>query len=381
MTLFPTSPGKKIVGPMTLQCEIKETTRRRSRDMFDSFFDDAFFGRTVRKTIASPAVEIDVKPLPAANKPKSFSGAVGQYKLKAVVDNTSVKTDEAITLKVTISGTGNIRMLSKPEVIIPVDFEQYEPTVTERIDRTNGIISGSKTFEYVLVPRFPGEQHIKPIVFSYFDPRTKTYKTVQTEEIVVNVAKGKDQIVRGGGSGLSKEEVKYVGRDIRFIKMSSDDFKPTGYRLYKSFIFYLFLLLPLAALGIAFIYQKHLEKLSENVAYARSRKANALAMKRLSKARSLLKEETQKEFFAEVSNALAGFAADKLNMSKAGLISDELEKEFKKRHINEELTKEYFDLIRLCDFQRFAPSSVRREEMEESYQAAKKVIIKLEKAL
>ena len=381
MTVFPTSPGKRRIGPLSLQCEVKQQSRRRSRDPFDSFFDDAFFGRTVRQTIASPIVEIDVKPFPKENEPASFSGAVGQFKLNASIDKTDVNTDEAVTLKVTLSGVGNIQLLPKPKVQIPPDFEQYAPTVSQNIDRTNGVISGGKTFEYVLVPRFPGEQRIKPVAFSYFDPKAGTYKTLQTKEIVINVAKGKNQIVRGGGSGLSKEEVKYVGQDIRFIKVESDDYQPIGYRLYKTFVFYVLLFAPLLILAVAFAYRKHLQKLSGNVAYARSRKANAVAMKRLSKVKQLLNEDSQKDFFAEVSNALAGLAADKLNMAKAGLISNELENEFKKRRLDPELTKEYFDLIRFCDLQRFAPSSVKKEEMQESYQTAKKVIINLEKAL
>jgi len=381
MTLFPTSPGKRSIGPLSLQCEVKEQTRRRSRDIFDSFFDDGFFGRTVRKTISSPIAEINVKPLPRIDKPDSFSGVVGQFKITASVDKNTVKTDEAVTLTVTLSGVGNIRTLSEPVVQIPPDFEQYEPTISEKIDRTNGVISGSKTFEYVLVPRFPGMQRIKPIEFSYFDPKTKSYKIVRSPELLINVEKGAGQIVRSGGSGLSKEEIKYVGQDIRFIKLVSDDFRPIGDRLYKRDLFFVLLVFPLLLLGIAFSYQKHVEKLSGNIAYARSRKANAMAKKRLSKAKTFLKPDMQKEFFAEVSNALTGFAADKLNLSRAGLISDELEKEFSKRGVSNELTKEYFDLVRMCDFQRFAPATVNAEEMTNSYATAKKLIIKLDKAL
>ena len=213
MTLFPTSPGKRSIGPLSLQCEVKEQTRRRSRDIFDSFFDDGFFGRTVRKTISSPIAEINVKPLPRIDKPDSFSGVVGQFKITASVDKNTVKTDEAVTLTVTLSGVGNIRTLSEPVVQIPPDFEQYEPTISEKIDRTNGVISGSKTFEYVLVPRFPGMQRIKPIEFSYFDPKTKSYKIVRSPELLINVEKGAGQIVRSGGSGLSKEEIERMRKE------------------------------------------------------------------------------------------------------------------------------------------------------------------------
>ena len=379
VALFPTSAGPKTIGPMVLQCQVRVRNTRQRRDIFDSFFDDAFFGRTVQKSIATPSVDVNVLPFPTQNKPADFSGAVGQYKLQASVDKTDVNTDEAITLNVTISGTGNIRLLPNPKVQIPADFEQYDPKETENITRQSGAISGSKTFEYVLVPRFPGEQRIKPISFSYFDPRKKEYETLSSPEIVVNVSKGEGQFVASGGSGLSKEEVRYVGQDIRFIKLTPGPFRPIGYRIYTSFGFIVVLVAPILALVVAFSYKNHRDKLSENVAYARSRKANAMAMRRLSKAKSLLKKESQKEFYAEVSDALTGFAADKLNMAKAGLISDELEIEFKKRNIDADLTQEYLNLIRTCDFQRFAPSSVEQEEMDESYAKAKDVIIKLEK--
>ena len=126
LALYPTSSGTKTIGPMVVQCEVRVQQRRSSRDVFDSFFDDAFFGRTVRQSVAAPKVEVTVLPFPAQNKPASFAGAVGQYDLNATVDKTDVKTDKAVTLTVTLSGTGNIRLLPKPEVTIPADFEQYD---------------------------------------------------------------------------------------------------------------------------------------------------------------------------------------------------------------------------------------------------------------
>jgi hypothetical protein len=380
IAIFPTSPGAKSLGPMSVQCEVKAQARR-SRDVFDSFFDDAFFGRTTTRVISSPAVDIEVAPLPDEGRPAEFNGAVGQFQLKASVDRTDATTDDAVTLKIVISGTGNIRMLSEPAVVIPQDFQRYSPNVTENISRQPGAISGSKTFEYVLVPRFVGQQRIKPITFAYFDPEARTYKRLTSPELVINVTKGQNAVAGTSGAGLSREEVKYVGQDIRYIKPVIGKLKPAGFRVYRSSAFYLAIILPLLLLAGAFTYQKHLEKLSGNIAYARSRKANAMAMRRLSKAKSLLNASQQKEYYAEVSDALSGFAADKLNLAKAGLISTDLENEFKRRKLDENLTKEYFDLIRQCDFQRFAPANASVDGMETFYQTAKNVIIKLEKAL
>lgn len=379
VALFPTSPGNKTIGPLGIDCEVRVQSRRRSNDIFDSFFDDPFFSRTMKKSIFSKPVEIEVLPLPSEGRPASFSGVVGDFKMDANIDKLDVKTNEAVTLKIRISGTGNIKILPQPQVSIPSDFQQYEPKVTESINRQGGVISGNKTFEYVLVPRFPGEQRIKPIEFSYFDPQAGRYRTLFSPEMIIHVTKGAEDFV-SVGPGLSKEEVRLVGQDIRFIKLSSPAFRPVGYRFYTSFAFVALAVFPALLLIGSIAYRNHLEKLSGNVAYARSRQANRLAMRRLRKAKGFLDEKTQKEFYAEVSHALIGFAADKLNLPAAGVIATEIEEQFKRHSLDENLIKQYLQLMQVCDYQRFAPTSVSKQEMESLYQQASEAIVKLEKA-
>ncbi len=378
--LFPTSPGEKTIGSMVLECDVR-VRRNTNRDIFDSFFDDPFFGRSVRRNISSKPVKIDVIPFPSENKPADFSGAVGNYTFDVSVDKKEVETNEAVTLKVRISGTGNIKLLPQPNVQIPPDFEQYAPEVAQNIQRSGNTISGQKTFEYVLVPRFPGKQRIAPVTFSYFDPKTKQYYTLKSEEIIIAVRKSADQFIASSGSGLSKREVELLGKDIRFIKLSSDNFQRIGSRFYSSFLFYALAIGPLFLLGVAFAYKSHIDKLHQNEAYARSRRANAIAMKRLGKAKAVLDVNSQKEFYAEIADALYGFVADKLNKEKAGLIRTEVESEFEHHSIDPDVRNEYFDLLNRCDFMRFAPSDVTFEDMKDFYQRAKQVIIKLEKAL
>ncbi len=380
IALFPTSSGKKTIGAMGLDCDVRVQSRRRSRDIFDSFFDDPFFGRTVRKSIYSKPVNIEVLPIPQTGRPANFSGMVGKFNLNASLDKTNVKANDAVSLKITISGEGNIKQIPKPDVFIPNDFEQYEPKVTESINRKNDAVTGSKTFEYVLIPRFPGQHIIKPVTFTYFNPAEKQFKTVSSKQFVVDVEKGDQELVPLS-TGVGKEEVKFIGQDIRFIKLSSSDFKKKDNRVYKSGTFILLLVMPLVLLAFSFGYKKHEEKLSGNIAYARSRKANRTAMKRLSKAKSLLSEDTQKQFYAQVSSSLVGFAADKLNLSEAGVISTELEKHFVSRNLDPEFVKEYLSLIQECDFQRFAPANVQSKEMQAFFNRAKESIIQLEKAI
>jgi hypothetical protein len=380
VALFPTSSGSKTIGSLVIDCDVRMQSRRRTTDIFDSFFDDPFFNRTVRKSIYSKPIEVEVLPLPSEGRPGNFSGAVGDFRLEANIDKQNVKTNEAISLKIKISGVGNIKILPQPQLAIPSDFQQYDPKVTENISRQGGAISGSKTFEYVLVPRFPGEQQIRPFEFSYFDPQAATYRTLSSPSFSIHVTKGADDFV-SLGPGLSKEEVRLVGQDIRFIKLTTSQLTPIGKRLYTSFAFISLSIVPLILLIGSVAYRSHLEKLSGNVAYARRRRANRMAMKKLSKAYSLLDEKTQKQFYAEASRALLGFAADKLNLSEAGIITSEIEKRLIDHNLESNLIQSYMKLVQTCDYQRFAPANISKSEMEEFYQQAKEAIINLEKAL
>jgi hypothetical protein len=380
MAMFPTSQGRVTIGSLGVDCDVRVQAKRRSNDIFDNFFDDPFFGRTVRKTVQSRPVTIEVLPFPEAGKPAGFSGLAGSFDIKASIDKKDVTTNEAITLKVVIAGEGNINTIPRPNVLLPRDFEQYEPKVSENIQRSGDRISGSKTFEYVLVPRFPGEQRIRPITLSYFDLASRRYATISTPELVIPVAKGSGD-ASTLPAGLSKEEVRLIGQDIRFIKLGAPEWKRRGGDFYRSSWFTLLWILPLLALAGAFGYRRHLDKLSGNVAYARSRSANRMAMKRLSTAAQLLQVEKQKDYFAEIARALLGFAADKFNMAQAGMVTSELEARFKAKGIPAATIEQYLQLLKVCDYQRFAPSDVTLPQMQGIYKEAKEAIINLEKAI
>ncbi len=376
---FPTSPGKKTIQSMVIPFDVRAASRRRSNDIFDSFFDDPFFSRVVRKEVATRPVDIDVLPFPEQDKPSDFNGLVGQFNMDVSVDKQSVKTNEALTLKVRYSGQGNIRQLAKPNIALPADFEKYEPKLSENVNRTAEVISGSKSYEYVLIPRFPGTQRIPSLSLSWFDPQARRYKTITSPEIFIAVQKGEGQLSTAP-AGLSKEEVRLIGQDIRFIKTRRPQLSVIGDSFHSSTLFSILWMMPLMGLALAYFYKLHLQKLSGDVAYARSRSANRMAMKRLAKADKLLAVETQKEFFAEVSHALIGFAADKLNLSAAGIILRDLESRLHDKSVDAELVQNYMTLLQRCDFQRFAPATVAKEEMQQFFSQAKEAIIKLEKA-
>lgn len=378
VAMFPTDAGKKTISPMEIECSVRVQTRRRS--IFDSFFDDPFFGRSIRKVVNSQPVTIDVLPLPDEGKPSNFSGLVGNFNISASVDKKNVKTNDAISLKVKINGSGNVKMIPNPVVDVPPDFEKYPPKESETINRTETGVNGSKIFEYVLIPRYPGKQTIKPVTFSYFDVNKRAYQYLRTPELVIDVEKGDEEFI-SVGSGLSKEEVKLLGQDIRYIQFGAPEFKKIGGTFHKSSYFILLLIVPVVLILSSLGYRKHLDKINANVAYARSRKANQLAMKRLHKAKKLLHENTQKEFYAEIANSLMGFLGDKFNIASAGIITDEVEGLMKKHNIPETVISQYLACLQMCDYQRFAPSSAKLDEMKVFFNEAKNAIVALEKVI
>ncbi len=379
LALFPQSPGNKTLEPLTVECEV-QLPRRRSRDIFDSFFDDSFFGRTVRQQIRSNAIDVEVLPLPEVGKPVDFSGAVGSFSISAIVDKTQVQANEPVTLKLKISGTGNIKILSRPKIEFPTDFEVYDPKVSENIRREGDQIAGDKTFEYVIIPRFHGNQIIKPVALSYFDLSSKTYRKLSTDAIEIAVSKGKDTFT-AVPMGTSKEDVKFIGQDIRFIQQRMPEFQKIGPVFYKTAMFFGILIFPLFAIAGALAYRRHLDKLSSNEAYARSRKANKMALKRLGKAQSQLRSGNPREFYSEVSKALMGFIGDKLNVPSAGLITDEVETVLHNRGIADSVVAEYLDCLKTCDFMRFAPAKSDNGELQGFFDKARKAIINLDKAI
>jgi hypothetical protein len=225
---------------------------------------------------------------------------VGQFRIRGTVDKSQVKTNEAVTLKIAVEGNGNLRSLKEPPVSLPSDVEAYPPKATEAISRSGAAISGSKTFEYVLIPRIAGMQKIKPVRLSFFDPAARQYKTVQTQEWTFDVGQG-EGTATSIPMGLSKEEVRLLGQDIRFIKTGGTIFRKIGLEFYGKLWFWIILVLPIVALGVGTLYRKHEDRLIGDVAYARGKRASRAVRKRFALSHSFLKKEASKTFYAEVA--------------------------------------------------------------------------------
>ncbi len=378
MILFPMSSGIKTIDPLAVDCEV--SVRQSSGNLFDNFFNDPFFSQTIQKRIQSEPVTVNVLPLPEEGKPADFSGVVGKFTISSWVDKTNVETNEAVSYQIKIVGEGNIQALPEPDVVFPADFETYPPKVAEQIDRTGSVVSGNKTYEFVFVPRVAGVQKIKPVQFHYFDPTEKKYNTIQTKEIAIQVIRGKDMIT-AAPSGLTKEEVQLLGQDIRFIKTELSSIRRIGSVFYKQLYFWIIMVFPLFGLSSALIYRRHINKLQEDQAYARERRASRLVKKHFSTAKSLIKPSTQKAFYAEVGKALMGYLGNKLNIDEAGMMTNEVRKLLNTKGVEEKDVKLLFDCMRDCDMRRFSPSDSDEDEMKLFFQKVQLVIRQIDKRL
>lgn len=384
--LFPTQAGTLEIGPMEITTLV--TVRdRRSWDPFDSFFTDPF-GRQVEYAVRSEPIRIKVDPLPPG-APASFKGAVGRFAMSVKTDKRESKTNEPMSFKVTISGTGNIKVLESPVVEFPKDFEQYTPKVSDNINRREARLSGSKTFEYILIPRYPGRKIIKPIEFAYFDLDKRAYVTLRSEQIELNIEQG-----AAGASPLvastPRSDVQLLTEDVRFIKVARPSFQRRGEHLHTGAFFLVLMTLPVAGLAGLFVYTRRREaEMSDLVGY-RNRQAIKVARKGLKHAEQILKEftegkdgssERRLQFYAEIARAMWKYLGDKLNIQPAELSIDRAVEELARKSVNGEVSASLRLLLETCEMARFAPTSLSFDTMRQTYDQASRIIVELERTL
>lgn len=373
--LFPQQTGKLEIPSITFDGVVAQQTV--SDDPFDAFFNGGGYVE-VKKKITTPKVVINVQPLPA--KPAGFSGAVGEFKLASSINATDVKTNDAVTIKLTLSGTGNMKLIGTPEVKFPQDFEIYDPKVTDDYKLTNSGLTGTKTFEYLAIPRHAGNFTIPAVEFTYFDLKSNSYKTLKTEAYNLKVAKGQgnaDQVI---SDFTNKESVKMLGKDIRFIKLGDSSLRPKGDFFFGTVEYYLCYLIPLLLFVVfAVIYrQKALE--NANVAKVKTKKANKVATRRMKLAGKLLAENKKNEFYDEVLKALWGYMSDKLSIPVSQLSKDNIEAELTNYGVPEALIAEFIGVLNECEYARYAPGN-ENEAMDKVYSASVEVISKMENSI
>ena len=375
VVLFPAGPGTKTIEPMSIEASLQVQRQRRS--LFDDFFDrSSLFGSQVPVIIVSTPVQVEVLPLPVEGRPRSFTGLVGRLNVSASIDRSSVETNDAVTLELIIEGEGNLRSLADPVIDFPGDFEVFPPEVTESIDRTGSRIRGTRTYEYVLIPRSPGEKTIPPVEMSYFNAESGLYATSASEPLRLDVTG--DPVI---GAPIGRAGVETLREDIRFIQIGPPNLGALGGSLADTPGFWIVALLPLVALLGALGLRKHWDRLEGDVAYARGRRAGRVARKRLGQARRVMSGGDARAFYAEVERALRGFLADKLNVAEAGFMSQVAEAELGRRGVPVVATREYFACLGECDRARFAPPGSSEEEKSGFFDRAAEAMTAVQEGL
>lgn len=375
--LFPQQSGKLTIEPARFDASVAKAVR--SADPFDAFFNGGSNVVEVKKVLTTPAITINVNALPAG-KPADFSGGVGEFTISSSINSKDVKTNDAITIKLVISGTGNLKLLSNPEVKFPEDFEVYDPKVDSQVRLTSSGLSGNRVIEYLAIPRHPGNYKIPAVTFSYFDIKSKSYKTLKTEDYEIKVEKGAgnaDQVI---ANFTNKEDLKVLGEDIRYIKLKDVTLQPKGSFFYGSFIYWLFYIIPAIAFIIFFIIYRKQAAENANVAKMRTKKANKVATKRMKLAGKLLAENKKEAFYDEVLKALWGYISDKLNIPVSRLSKDNVEEKLRNHGVSDELIKEFLDALNECEFARFAPGD-ESQAMDKVYSSSLAVMSKMENSI
>lgn len=380
VALFPSQTGQLSVTPFSLNIPVYVQKKKRSNDPFEDFFNDPFFGNNqqVNYTAVSNTVKINAIPLPKTNE-VSFTGAVGDFDFKVNLNKNIAKQNEPITLSINISGTGNIKLLQLPNINFSDGFEVYDPKISENIIRQS-VVSGSKKFEYVLIPRVSGELTIPEIKFTYFNLKNKKYETFTQNEIKIKVEPGSGEYA-SGQSNYNKESIRELGKDIRYIKTSFNDVEKENGYLISQPLFIGVTLIPLLGLIGLFVWKQREEKISADINLLRNRQAEKIAKKRLKIVSKYLTEKNSKLFYDEVSKALSDYLENKLNISKSEFTIEKAANILISRNIDENLVVRLRALIEKCEFIRYAPSANGIEEMNNIYNEVKDVIISLEESL
>ncbi len=372
--LFPQQTGNIRIDPFEITCLVRQQVRKQ-QGFFDDFFDNY---RVVKAKVISDPVSINVKDLP--NQPANFSGAVGNFSINSSLDKTSVKANEAVTLKLTVNGSGNLTLINAPKIELPEDFETYEPKRSDRVTANDNGLNGSITFEYLFIPRFAGNFTIPAIEFVFFNPSSRQYETRATNAFNIRVEKGSEDPNSSVVSSFSKEDVKVIGKDIRFIKQNKAVLKPKGSSFYGTFEFYSVYLLSLAVFAIFYVLNRKKIKENANVVLSRNKRANKVALRHLKAASVFLKNNEAEKFYESVIKALTGYLSDKLTIPVADLNREKASSSLLTRGVDPESVTELIKIIDDCEFARYAPAAFSGT-MQEVYDGAAKVMGIFEKQI
>ncbi len=372
--LYPQHAGVIEIPKATFEALIRVQNRANVRSIFDDFFDSY---TNVTRNVIAPSVKINVAALPA-NKPASFSGTVGHFTMNPSISADQVKANDAITLKINISGTGNMKLIKTPIIKFPDGFETYDPKIANNFKTTTSGVTGTKSIEYMVIPRHSGDFEIPSTEFSYFDIQDKAYKTLRTPVYKLKVEKGE-----GGennavvGTYVSKEDVKQLGKDIRYIHPDDIILEKEEVPLFGTLLSWLMYLIPLLISGLLFVFFRKQAKENSDLGLVKVKKANKIAQKRLKVAQKFLQAGNKDMFYEEVLKALWAYMSDKLGIPLSNLTKENVQSELAEKGIDQQLYNRLLEILNTCEFARYAPNS-GQSDMGNLYDDTIKVISELE---
>jgi len=378
--IFPQRSGEIRIDPLEVKTWIRLATTRRTGSLFDEFFGGALGGfETIERNVRSNAVVLNVRDLPTQNRPGTFSGSVGNLDLTARISSTETKANEPVTLTVRISGSGNLRLVEKPEISFPLNLDTFEPRITDNIRAQSSGISGSREFEFLLIPRTGGVFEIPPVQFSFFDPASQRFVTRTSQKFTLTV-EGGTATPPDGTASIAQQEVEYLNTDIRFIDNRIFRLYPVGALFFRSTLFYALLILPVIIFAFLLFFWRRNIKLQADTILMNNLRAEKIAKKRLKLAGILLKQGNSDDFYDEIFKALWGYISNKLSISIASLNKEVVADVFGKKGVSPELAAKFIATLNECEYARFAPGEPIAK-MDETYQQTLETIVVLEKEL
>ena len=372
--MFPQMTGKLQIPSITFEGIVVQ--QNRNVDPFEAFFNGGSGYIEVKKKIVAPGIEIQVDPLP--ERPANFSGGVGQFNISAQLDKTATKANDPVSLRIIVSGVGNLKLIKQPVINIPKDFDQYDPKITDQTKLTTNGLEGSKIYDFLIVPRHQGKYEIPPVEFTYFDTASGSYKTARSEGFTLDVAKG-------SGAGTVNDFTDQAGlqelnKDIRYIKTGKLRTQGIDNFFYGSVSYWVTLVvLALIFISLFIIFRQRAID-NANVTKMRGKKANKVATKRLKKAAKLMAENKPGEFYDEVLRALWGYVGDKLNIPVEQLSHDNISQRLAERQVDAETVSQFIEALDECEFERYAPGDPKGN-MNKVYEKAMTAIEKIEETM
>jgi hypothetical protein len=355
--VFPQRTGELTIDPTEVECVVRKQSNKKPRNIFEQFFGGGGFEDVVVKAL-SKKVKLNVMDVPEEGKPLNFSGGVGSLNYRVEASKNNVKANDAFNLKITIGGKGNLKLLEAPKLTLPESFESYEPKITENISNAGGV-SGSKTYNYLIIPREPGEFTLNSLDFSYFDLDKKKYVTIPSPELKITVTPG------DGKSNASaqvfdhlRQEVKESENDIRYIKKGDFELLKNDAEFFNSSTHLFLLAFPLILFAGALSYRAYYIKQNSDIVALKGRKAAGFAKKQLVSAEKQMKQNNKEAFYTEVTNALNNYLGNKFNIPVADLSKENITKELQLRKISPDTQSKLFDTINQCEYAKYAPGAV-----------------------